>query len=123
MHLNCHKGLLSQIYRKQSILYRCQEHQATIEPPLFKDGKSPSGRALLEMGKLNAKFGLKGNGSMLGIGLAWSPVSSVGLTGEYLVQTDELSVPEVKSSDGTNLPKSENQFRSSTLLAGDMFSI
>jgi hypothetical protein len=59
MHLNYPKGLPSQKSKKQPILNRSQEHQAIIESSILKVGDGPPGGALLELGKLNAKFGIK----------------------------------------------------------------
>jgi len=54
MHLNYPKGLRS---KKKPILIRSQEHQATIGSSILKVGNGLPGGALLELGKLNAKFG------------------------------------------------------------------
>jgi len=66
---------------------------------------------------------LKGTGSILGLGLAWSPIPLLAITGEYQMQNDVLSVPEVKTSGGIKFPKAENKFKSSTLLVGAMFNL
>jgi hypothetical protein len=83
------------------------------------------GKATLEVAGQNQTFdaALKGTGSIIGLGLAWSPIPLVAITGEYQMQNDTLSVPEVKTSGGINFPEAENKFKSSTLLVGAMFNL
>ena len=83
------------------------------------------GKATIDVGGETQTFdaALKGTGSIMGLGLAWSPIPLFAITGEYQMQNDELSVPEVKTSGGINFPKAENNFKSTTILVGAMFNL
>jgi hypothetical protein len=66
---------------------------------------------------------LKGTGSRIGLGLAWSPIPLLAVTGEYQMQNDTLSVPEVKTSGGITVPKVENKMKSTSFLIGAQFNL
>jgi hypothetical protein len=66
---------------------------------------------------------LRGSGSHIGLGLAWSPIPLLAVTGEYQMHNDTLSVPEVKTSGGITVPKVENKMKSTSILIGAQFNL
>jgi len=66
---------------------------------------------------------LQGSGTHMGIGLAWSPLPLLALTGEYQIQNDTLTVPEVKTSGGITIPEAKNGLKSTAILFGAQFNL
>lgn len=66
---------------------------------------------------------LQGTGTHLGIGVAWSPIPLLAITGEYQMNNDTLSVPDVKTSGGISIPEAKNSAKSTNLLFGAQFNL